>query len=143
MNEAATRAVVGEAAYAAMRAHVESLQPNANEAKGAEENDEKKARETTPEPRGRPFRRALRGPRGGAIAGGGGARAAGPGGRRGVGALSARAAPRAGGDLGARPGENEHLNTLLPKVNTYLNESHLLTFFAGHDVELEPVPVAA
>ena len=53
MNEAATRArVVGEAAYAAMRAHVESLQPNANEAKGAEENDEKKRRETTPEPRG-------------------------------------------------------------------------------------------
>ena len=54
MNEAATRAVVGEAAYAAMRAHVESLQPNANEAKGAEENDvfDKKRRETTPESRG-------------------------------------------------------------------------------------------
>ena len=54
MNEAAARAVVGEAAYAAMRAHVESLQPNANEAKGAEENDvfDKKRRETTPESRG-------------------------------------------------------------------------------------------
>ena len=46
MNEARARAVVGgAAAYAAMRAHVESLQPNANEAKGAEENDEKKARD--------------------------------------------------------------------------------------------------
>ena len=56
MNEAATCAVVGEAAYAAMRAHVESLQPNANEAKGAETNDvfdkKKRRRETTPESRG-------------------------------------------------------------------------------------------
>ena len=40
-NEAATRAVVGEAAYAAMRAHVDSLQPNAD----ADENKEKKRRE--------------------------------------------------------------------------------------------------
>jgi hypothetical protein len=31
MNEAATRAVVGEAAYAALRAHVESLRPNVND----------------------------------------------------------------------------------------------------------------
>jgi len=47
-NEAATRAVVGEAAYAAMRAHVDSLQPNAD----ADENKEKKRRETMPESRG-------------------------------------------------------------------------------------------
>jgi histone-lysine N-methyltransferase SETD3 len=47
-NEAATRAVVGEAAYAAMRAHVESLQPNAD----ADENKEKERRETMPESRG-------------------------------------------------------------------------------------------
>ena len=120
MNEAATRAVVGEAAYAAMRAHVESLQPNANEAKGAEENDEKKRRETTPEPRGvDPFAAPSADPAA-ALSPAAAARAAGPGGRRGVGALSARAAPRAGGDPGARPGENEHLNTLIPKVNTFV-----------------------
>ena len=40
--------MVGEAAYAAMRAHVDSLQPNAD----ADENKEKKRRETMPESRG-------------------------------------------------------------------------------------------